>query len=78
MSNEQLLGKHRRLRQELSAAYAKPSWDTAHIARITSDLAVVERALALAGAQPVEVLVQRPPLNAQPESLGEPAERAAS
>jgi hypothetical protein len=54
MSNEQLLGKHKRLREELSAAYAKPSRDTAHIARITSDLAAVEQALALAGAHPVE------------------------
>ena len=46
MSDEELLGKHTRMREELSAAYAKPSWDTAHINRITSDLAVIERLLA--------------------------------
>jgi len=46
MSNEELLGKHDRLREELAAAYAKPSWDTARIDRITSELAAVERLLA--------------------------------
>jgi hypothetical protein len=46
MTNEELLGKHERLREELSACYAKPSWDTAHIDRITSELAVLERSLA--------------------------------
>ncbi len=45
MTNEELLGKHKRLREELSAAYAKPSWDTAHMHRITSELAAVERLL---------------------------------
>ncbi len=45
MSDEELLGKHMRLREELSAAYAKPSWDTAHINRIASELAVIERLL---------------------------------
>lgn len=50
MSNKQLLGKHKRLREELSAAYAKPSSDTAHIDRITSELAAVERLLAFGRA----------------------------
>ena len=45
MTNDELLGKHKRLREELSAAYAKPSWDTAHIHRITSELAAAERLL---------------------------------
>ena len=50
MSNNELLGKHKRLREELSAAYAKPSWETAHINRITSKLAAVERLLTFSGA----------------------------
>ena len=50
MSNEQLLGKHQRLRKELSAAYAQPTWDTAHINRITSEVAALERELARSGA----------------------------
>ena len=41
MSNNELLGKHKRLREELSAASAKPFWETAHIHRITSELAAV-------------------------------------
>jgi hypothetical protein len=45
MSDEELLGTHTRLREELSAAYAKPCWDTAHINRITSELAAIERLL---------------------------------
>ena len=46
MSNDELLGMHERLRDELSTAYAKPSWDTPHINRITDELAAVERLLA--------------------------------
>jgi len=46
MPKEELLGMHKRLREELSAAYAKPAWDTAHINRITNELAALERLLA--------------------------------
>ena len=46
MTNEEALGKYERLREELSAAYAQPSWDVAHIDRITHEPAVVERLLA--------------------------------
>jgi hypothetical protein len=45
MSDKELLSKHKALREELSAAYAKPSWDTPHINRITSELAAIERLL---------------------------------
>ena len=44
MSDEELWGKHTGLRAELSAAYT--SWNTTHINRITSELAVIERLLA--------------------------------
>ena len=46
MSDAELLGKHTRLRKELSVAYAEPFWDTVHIKRITSELAAIERLLA--------------------------------
>jgi len=46
MTNEDALGKYKRLREELSAAYAESSWDAAHIDRITHELTVVERLLA--------------------------------
>ncbi len=59
MSNDELLGKHKRLRKELSSAYANPSWDTAHINRITSELAAVERLLAFGGASQRWGIVRR-------------------
>jgi hypothetical protein len=59
MSNHELLGKHQRLRKELSSAYAKPTWDTAHINRITSELAAVERLLAFSGASQRWGIVRR-------------------
>lgn len=60
MSNGELLGKHDRLRKELAAAYAEPLWDTARIDRIASELAAVERVLAIVGSHPTNALVQRP------------------
>jgi hypothetical protein len=45
MSDKELLSEHKALREELSAAYAKPSWDTPDINRITSELAAIERLL---------------------------------
>jgi len=59
MSNDELLEKHKRLRKELSSAYAKPSWDTVHINRITSELAAVERLLAFGGASQRWGIVRR-------------------
>ena len=53
MSSKELLGKHKRLSEELSAAYAQPAWETAHINRITSELAEVERLLA--SSRPTEL-----------------------
>ena len=59
MSNDELLGKHKRLRKELSSAFAKPSWDTAHINRITSELSTVERLLAFSGTSQRFGIVRR-------------------
>jgi hypothetical protein len=59
MSDEELLGMHTRVREELAAAYAKPSWDTAHINRITSELAVIERLLASRQVTPRCTIVRR-------------------
>jgi len=59
MSSDEMLGEHKRLRKELSSAYAKPSWDTAHINRITSELAAVERLLAVSGASQWWGIVRR-------------------
>ena len=50
MTNEQLIGKYGRLRNELEAAYAEPAWHlgrTGRIDRIASDMAEIERTLAV-------------------------------
>jgi hypothetical protein len=50
MTNEQLIGKYARLRNELDAAYAEPAGHlgrAGRIDRITSDLAEIERTLAV-------------------------------
>ncbi|MEP6876805.1 MAG: hypothetical protein ABI887_20790 [Burkholderiales bacterium] len=50
MTNEQLIGKYGRLRGELEAAYAVQAWHlgrAGRIDRITSDLAEIERTLAV-------------------------------
>ena len=48
MTNEQMIGKYGRLRNELEAAHAEPAWHlgrSGRIDRITSDLAEIERSL---------------------------------
>ena len=50
MTNEQLIGKYGRLRNELAAAYAEPAWHlgrTGRIDRIANDLAEIERSLVV-------------------------------
>lgn len=69
MSNDELLGKHNRLREELAAAYAARVWVTAHIDRIAGDMATAERALAFAASRPLNELVQRPLQEAAPLGL---------
>jgi hypothetical protein len=43
-----LLGKHLRLRKELSDAYSVSPWDTAHVDRLVGELAELERQLSCA------------------------------
>jgi len=61
MSDAELLGKHTRLRKELSDAYAEPCWDTVHINRITSELAAIERLLASRNVSERWTIVRRQP-----------------
>jgi len=61
MSDAELLGKHTRLRKELSVAYAEPFWDTVHIKRITSELAAIERLLASRKLSQRWAIVRRQP-----------------
>ena len=46
MNLEQLTGRYRRLKQELSIAYAAQPWQTGLIDRLTNDLASTERDIA--------------------------------
>ena len=51
MHLEQLMGKYRRLRAELDAAYGDGAWDTRRIDRIADEIAATERELAQADSQ---------------------------
>ncbi len=46
MSRNQLVGKYMRLRAELSEIYGAQTWDSAHVNRLSSEIAAVERTLA--------------------------------
>jgi hypothetical protein len=54
MTNDQLMGKYGRLRQELADAYAEPVWsNTRHgrIERLVQELEETERQLAMSDSQ---------------------------
>ena len=46
MSVEQLFGKYRRLKNDLSAAYAQPQWNAALVDRLVHEIGSVEQELA--------------------------------
>jgi len=60
MSVDQLFGKYRRLKKDLSAAYSQPQWNAALVDRLVDEISQVERELAskapatLRGSQPTE------------------------
>jgi hypothetical protein len=71
MTNDQLIGKYARLRQELTQAYAEPEASTARsglIDRLASELMDLERRIALLQAPP-------PATVAEPEA---PSDRLAA
>ena len=47
MSVDQLFGKYRRLKKDLSAAYSQPQWNAALVDRLVDEIGQVERELAL-------------------------------
>ena len=47
MSVEQLFGKYRRLKKDLSAAYSQPQWNSALVDRLVDEIGQVEMELAL-------------------------------
>ena len=46
MSIEQLFGKYRRLKKDLSAAYSQPQWNAALVDRLVEEIGRVEQELA--------------------------------
>jgi len=46
MSVEQLFGKYRRLKKDLSAAYSQPQWNSALVDRLVEEIGRVEQELA--------------------------------
>ena len=52
MSLEQLIGRYRRLRDELAQAYLDPAWDTNYINRLSDEIVSTERAISK--AQPLD------------------------
>jgi hypothetical protein len=47
MSVDQLFGKYKRLKKDLSAAYSQPQWNAALVDRLVDEIGEVERELAL-------------------------------
>ena len=47
MSVDQLFGKYRRLKKDLSAAYSQPQWNAALVDRLVDEIGRVEHELAL-------------------------------
>ena len=47
MSVDQLFGKYRRLKKDLSAAYSQPQWNAALVDRLVDEIGQVEKELAL-------------------------------
>ena len=47
MSAEQLFGKYRRLKKDLSAAYSQPQWNAALVDRLVAEIGLVEQELAV-------------------------------
>ena len=45
MGLEEMVGKYMRLRADLACAYGAAQWDSAHVDRISDELALVERSI---------------------------------
>lgn len=47
MSVDQLFGKYRRLKKDLSVAYSQPQWNSALVDRLVDEIGMVEKQLAV-------------------------------
>ena len=62
MSVDQLFGKYRRLKKDLSAAYSQPQWNAALVDRLVDEIGSVERELAMRAPAGVPLLSEMPPV----------------
>ena len=60
MNLDQMMGRHSRLRQELSIAYGARPWQGGRIDRLTNDLASTERDIAALHATDRKATSTRP------------------
>lgn len=62
MSVDQLFGKYRRLKKDLSAAYSQPHWNAALVDRLVDEIGAVEREIAMRAPPGMTVPMARPPV----------------
>ena len=60
MSVDQLFGKYKRLKKDLSAAYSQPQWNAALVDRLVDEIGAVEREIAMRAPPGVTVPMARP------------------
>jgi hypothetical protein len=65
MSVDQLFGKYKRLKKDLSAAYSQPQWNAALVDRLVDEIGAVERELALRAPAGMTVPMAMPPAAAR-------------
>jgi hypothetical protein len=70
MSVDQLFGKYRRLKKDLSAAYSQPQWNAALVDRLVDEIGAVEREIAMRVPPGVTVPMARPPVAGREDGWG--------
>ena len=73
MSVDQLFGKYRRLKKDLSAAYSQPQWNAALVDRLVDEIGEVEREIAMRAPAGTTVPMARPPVVGRDEGRVEAA-----
>ena len=70
MSVDQLFGKYRRLKKDLSAAYSQPQWNAALVDRLVDEIGSVERELAMRAPMGMPGSLVVPPVGVLDEGRG--------
>ena len=70
MSVDQLFGRYKRLKKDLSAAYSQPSWNAALVDRLVDEIGLVEREIAMRAPPGITVPMARPPMLGREDARG--------